>query len=58
MDTKYKILRELQTLIAYYPNLRFGQLIELIDCNMENEMFYVKDKDFLRVIDKMLEDLE
>lgn len=58
MNTKYEIMQKLQTLIGYYPNLRFGQLIAFIDDYMGKDMFYIEDDEFLKIINIMLEGLK
>ena len=48
-------LNKIEKIWLKHPHLRFGQLIEIInhsDVNAKDDMFYIEDKDFEKLIDK------
>jgi hypothetical protein len=49
-------MRELQILWEQNPDLRFGQLVNIIDCKLESatDPFYVEDNEWREAILKLI----
>ncbi len=46
-----KVLKRFQELWEQHPDMRFGQLVKCIFTDVEVDMFYREDKDFLKDIE-------
>lgn len=52
-----RIMKKLHQVWARYPDLRFYQLVENIQNELDWPMFYIEDDEFEELIDKCLENV-